>query len=168
MTYKYFVGVKNEEELKAKFRELAKQLHPDRGGSHNEFTSMQNEYEYVLERAIYPISSTFFDRLKEAVETSEKEKKKYPATPEESLTPEQLNNLKAQNFFNTKRATDLIYDVIDTILDRHKKEQTNRLWVYQEAKKLYGLELDHFKYLAWKLGDPISLASVVYKQYQLV
>ena len=46
---KYFIGVETLEELKKKYKELAKQLHPDLGGSKEKFQEMNNEYDKLLE-----------------------------------------------------------------------------------------------------------------------
>ena len=43
----YFNDVNNLNELKARFRQLAFKLHPDKGGNAKEFSAMQQEYEAV-------------------------------------------------------------------------------------------------------------------------
>lgn len=45
---KYFVNIETIEELKKAYKELAKKLHPDLGGSKEEFQSMNNEYDLLL------------------------------------------------------------------------------------------------------------------------
>ena len=42
---KYFANVKNLNELKAAYRKMAFELHPDRGGDAKKFSAMQLEYE---------------------------------------------------------------------------------------------------------------------------
>lgn len=165
MVYKYFLGVINETQLTAKYKSLAKTLHPDVGGKHEDFVAMKAEYEHIQIVEMYPVAniSSFREKLANAMNNA-----KYPKTPEESLSPEQLNHLKATSYFNTKRFADLTYDVIDDILKKQQSEKLNKLWAYQELQKQYSLELDHFKYLAWKLGDPITVAHSIYKKYQLV
>ncbi len=44
----YFENIDNKIDLKAKFKELSKKLHPDVGGSDAEFQKMQQEYEQKL------------------------------------------------------------------------------------------------------------------------
>ena len=48
--YKYFKHVETEEDVKAKFKELAKKLHPDCGGDAEEFKAMMDEYKVVFNR----------------------------------------------------------------------------------------------------------------------
>ena len=45
---KYFRGVETLEELKKKYKELAKKLHPDLGGDKEEFQAMNNEYDLLF------------------------------------------------------------------------------------------------------------------------
>ena len=47
---KYFEGVTDLEIAKHRYRELAKQLHPDKGGSAAEFQRMQEDYKLLLIR----------------------------------------------------------------------------------------------------------------------
>ena len=45
---KYFIGVETLEELKKKYKELAKKHHPDLGGNKEKFQSMNNEYDLLF------------------------------------------------------------------------------------------------------------------------
>ena len=45
---KYFNGITDLEQAKQHYRILAKQLHPDKGGTAFEFQKMQNEYKALL------------------------------------------------------------------------------------------------------------------------
>lgn len=45
---KYFNNITTFEQAKLHYRKLAKQLHPDRGGSAQEFQKMQSEYKSLL------------------------------------------------------------------------------------------------------------------------
>ena len=46
---KYFLGITDIEQAKLRYRKLAKQLHPDKGGTAIAFQEMQTEYkEYLL------------------------------------------------------------------------------------------------------------------------
>ena len=45
---KYFVNIETIEELKKKYKELAKKFHPDLGGNKEEFQSMNNEYDKLF------------------------------------------------------------------------------------------------------------------------
>lgn len=48
MNTKYFENITTIEELKKKFKQLAMELHPDHGGSAEEFKSMYSEYEKLI------------------------------------------------------------------------------------------------------------------------
>lgn len=49
----YFNGIPNLEQAKLRYRKLAKLLHPDAGGTAQEFQKMQNEYKTVVKRLQY-------------------------------------------------------------------------------------------------------------------
>ena len=44
---KYFLGVKNANELKSLYRKLCNELHPDKGGKAINFITMMNEYNSI-------------------------------------------------------------------------------------------------------------------------
>lgn len=44
----YFLGITDIEQAKLHYRKLAKQLHPDKGGTALEFQQMQQEYKQLL------------------------------------------------------------------------------------------------------------------------
>ena len=44
---KYFLGVKNANELKSLYRKLCNELHPDKGGNASEFITMMDEYNSI-------------------------------------------------------------------------------------------------------------------------
>ncbi len=44
----YFLGITDIDQAKLRYRKLAKQLHPDAGGTANEFQDMQAEYKEFL------------------------------------------------------------------------------------------------------------------------
>lgn len=46
---KYFNDIADIKQAKLLYRKLAKQLHPDAGGTAHEFQNMQNEYKCVLQ-----------------------------------------------------------------------------------------------------------------------
>lgn len=47
---KWFEGCRTAEDVKARYRTLAKELHPDCGGNAEEFKSMMNEYKTAFEK----------------------------------------------------------------------------------------------------------------------
>jgi len=48
--------------LKAKYREYCKTMHPDRGGSHNDFIAMKKDYERALEMVNSPKSQSYHNQ----------------------------------------------------------------------------------------------------------
>lgn len=46
----YFKGITDIEQAKLHYRKLAKQLHPDAGGTASDFQKMQDEYKAIVER----------------------------------------------------------------------------------------------------------------------
>jgi hypothetical protein len=46
----YFKGITDIEQAKLRYRKLAKQLHPDAGGTAHEFQKLQDEYNTTVER----------------------------------------------------------------------------------------------------------------------
>lgn len=48
----YFSEISNTDQLKKAYYDLAKKLHPDAGGTKEEFQEMVNEYEHVLKRLL--------------------------------------------------------------------------------------------------------------------
>lgn len=162
-TYKFFIGVKNDQELKAKYKELSKSLHPDRGGNHEDFTSMSNEYIYIKEEQDYPVSNNtddLFDMLRSFTQEE-------PQPQVTNLTYEELENRKALMYFTSKRYEDKTYDVLDELLKEYKQYNKHKLWLLQAVQKLEELEEDHFKYVFWivyGIGSA-SAARQLYKKY---
>jgi len=55
----YFFDCKNDQEIKKKYKELAKKLHPDKGGNEADFKRMKNEYEAALKETSDPYYGGF-------------------------------------------------------------------------------------------------------------
>lgn len=49
---KYFNNIKDQDELKKAYKKLALELHPDKGGKHEDFVEMSNEYQDLLKRIL--------------------------------------------------------------------------------------------------------------------
>ncbi|MCZ6749515.1 MAG: J domain-containing protein [SAR324 cluster bacterium] len=47
MQFRFFVGYESADDLKARFRELSKRLHPDLGGSQSDFVAMVEEFRRI-------------------------------------------------------------------------------------------------------------------------
>lgn len=45
----HFANCYTTEEVKARYKTLAKTLHPDKGGTKEDFQELQNQYEQILE-----------------------------------------------------------------------------------------------------------------------
>ena len=70
---KYFLGVKNANELKDLFRKLCNSLHPDKGGKASEFIAMMDEYNslkdsFNSEKEIDNLNSEQFYNLLQQLE----------------------------------------------------------------------------------------------------
>ncbi|MBO7734037.1 MAG: hypothetical protein J6S67_15850 [Methanobrevibacter sp.] len=68
---KYFNGVSNQSELRTKFKELCKQLHPDCGGSQTSFVEMMEEYKQLLVKLANCDSKSQWAAKEEAKKASE-------------------------------------------------------------------------------------------------
>ena len=160
MVYKYFLSLTNLEACKLQYKTLAKQLHPDAStGNEEKFKEMKNEYDYIIGGdARFPLMNIINVNIRQNPYTPEQAYQKEKTT---TLTPEELNNHKAKVYFDSKRRTDIIYDVLDDILDTNKTVLNK----YQSIFTLFDLEVDHFKYIAWKLGKKSDVAYSLYKKY---
>ena len=78
----YFGNCKTAEDVKTRFKELAKKLHPDCGGNAEEFKKMMAEYE------------TAFERLKNVHQTAEG--KTYESKKASSQTAKQFADIITQ------------------------------------------------------------------------
>lgn len=67
----YFNGVKNQSELRSRFKELCKQLHPDCGGSQTAFVAMMKEYKQLLVKLANSDSKSQWAAKEEAKKASE-------------------------------------------------------------------------------------------------
>lgn len=59
----YFSGLEEKDELKKRFKQLSKQLHPDLGGNEEQFKAMLNEYQSILENASNQFCGTDVEEL---------------------------------------------------------------------------------------------------------
>jgi len=58
MDIKYFTGIVDIDGLKFAYRNLAKQYHPDKGGSESVMKEINAEYDYILRTKISSIEET--------------------------------------------------------------------------------------------------------------
>lgn len=167
MKYKHFLGCASVEEVKTKYKQLAKAAHPDTStGSHEAFTSLKNEFDHILEgRSVFPINNLavpFPELVEDMVEYN---RRTHPKETVTNLSPEELQHERAKTFYKNLRVGDVIFDQIDAIVAQAVAEGLKKLWVYQEVQKIDELNLDHFKYLTFVLKDPVSNANVFFKKY---
>jgi len=160
MQYNYFLTLTNLEDCKKKYKELAKQLHPDtQTGDEEKFKAMKTEYDFIVGGdARFPLVNV---GVFPPFWTVRKQQEPEP----HSFTEQHLNNLKASNYYKNKRYTDIIYDVIDDIISQADTKGKGDLYIYQQIFKLYELEVDHFKYLCWIRKKGNDIAFQLYKKY---
>lgn len=137
MTYKYFIGVVNVETLKAKYKELARQLHPDVNKASDataQFQAMIAEYQYIQKSGFvtYPISNgragrTFddimsgFDAFRQQAERT-KQQDSYTKTSQQE-----------HNFYQN----DIWEEAAKTRKTRRKRNEEARKEKEEAAKKDY-------------------------------
>lgn len=173
IVYKHFLGCTSYKDVKTRYRELAKQLHPDKPtGSQAKFVEMNAEYSILGEGNYYPLKNvkTVYDINEEFKAKYNTEKFKVRFTQEEKVTninPDEIIKERATNYFNSIRVTDPTFDIIDHIIKTAKDKKLISQWVYQEVGKQYGLNLDHFKYLVFTTNTKIFTANQLFKKYQL-
>jgi len=164
MKYNYFIGAATVQEVKDKYKTLAKVLHPDVGGSHEKFTLMKGEYDYIVEgKSLFPIGNIVNGYKNPAPPVYRNER-----TPEErvtNLSATEIEDARIIAFFTLLRRDDLSFDIIDGILETAKKEKLHKLWIYQECQKLMGLKISHFRYITWKSNDKYGTAEILNKKY---
>lgn len=178
VTYRYFLGCKSYQEVKERYRELVKVHHPDKStGSHQAFVALQEEYEVLGEGNYYPLRNSIAVNTQR--ETTYRDGADYfqrnwtarnPKTYEEAtqLDPKVLERERAEAFFNSLRATDsTMFNIVDYILEKAKKDKLTKLWIYQELEKEWDLSINHFKYVTFKLGDTVATANLLFRKYQL-
>ncbi len=64
-----FKNINNLEDLKKEYRRLAKELHPDHGGSTQAFQEMLNQYDEALKRLLNSSTDDEIDNLEDLKET---------------------------------------------------------------------------------------------------
>lgn len=173
MRYVHFIGCTSIEEVKTKYKQLAKVAHPDTStGSHDKFTTLKNEFDHILEgRSLFPITNLPNVPTLDLNETFYEGRNGVGHKPKEKvhhLTPEELKieqEERIRTFYANLRMGDVIFDQIDAIIQQAAIDKARKLWVYQEVQKIDELTLDHFKYLTFILEDPVSIAQVFYKKY---
>jgi hypothetical protein len=170
--YNYFLGCTSYVDVKARYKTLAKELHPDKAtGSHEKFVAMQAEYDILGEGNYYPIRniavSEFEQNVNNVSEFFRQASKMYTKEQTTHIDPKEVEKQRAEAHFNSLRQNDNTFDLIDGILSKAKKENLSKLWLYQEVQKQWDLNSDHFKYMTYKCGDTVATANQLFRKYQL-
>lgn len=189
VVYKYFLGVQHEQDLKKLFKELAMTMHPDKGGSHDQFVMMKLEYDTAIKKGIYPIGNSntanpfkfgfdpygdmndifnnFHTRAEQA--RKEKERQREEARRKAELDPKEIERKRAIKYFNEQRQNDKTFDIIDNIIESCYRlgSDPDFRWVaiYREISKMDYLEVVHFKYFSFKMGKGAGVGVNMYQQY---
>lgn len=153
----YFYGCESIEEVKQRFKKLAKTLHPDTGGNTSQFIEMKGQYDNIIENGI-PSMSYAEVLMRQYVNSTPTERTTH-------LSPEEINRERAVRHFAQLHLVDATYDIIDHILEQAAKEKFKTLWVFQEVSKLLELDLNHFKYVTFMTDMSTSVAHQLYKKY---
>lgn len=165
IVYKYFLGCANYQEVKARYRELAKLWHPDTvTGDKATFQELVDEYSMLGEGDYYPIKNIQKANYNFSYGVVYSESIQEQTT---NLNQEEIEKEKAINYFNNLRVNDITFSYIDEVINFASKEKLNKLWIYQEIQKKWDLTLDHFKYVTFKMKDKVHVAKELYRKYQL-
>lgn len=127
----YFKGITSIEDIKRKYKELAKALHPDMGGSHAMFVDMKQEYDYIIKYGVAPKPTSSASKNR----------------PTPRYTPEEEEALR----WKGKVALDTDYQVIEQVFKTHVQANKSLEYVILDIYKLDDLALEHFKFLAYLL-----------------
>ena len=126
-----------------------------------------DEYSILGEGDYYPIRN--YNNPPKMVDIKDIFNKVFNQDKEQTtnLNQEELENQKAIIYFSMLRTNDITFDYIDEVIKQAKKDNLNKLWIYQEIQKKWDLSLDHFKYVTFQMKDKISIAKELYRKYQL-
>ena len=104
--YKYFRGIKNVEDLKATYKKLVFELHPDRGGNSEKFIEMKNE----------------FDKLYQVLKNTHKQEK--------NSTDEKKSYYKEENIEDFKEMIEKLQAIIKPNMEITVEFCGSWVWVY--------------------------------------
>ncbi len=150
--YKHFIGVTSNDELKSKYRELAKTHHPDKGGSEEVFKELTAEYQYILDNNVsFPIaviSTNGIDHFTDIMDgfnwASEKANRDRPDTTPPGMSEDEY-------YWYKRKPTDDNFAVLDDIIDIYITETKSDNWLIAEVVKLDKLGIEHFKYIKFAM-----------------
>lgn len=159
MTLKYFNNCKDLVECKSKYRQLAKELHPDVSKDKEgiKFKEMKNEYDSIIKNPTLLIKKESFNYSGQK-------------TYWESDTRYEKEWVKEKEFSKYKKQTISLKDKIDDLLKIQKEKLYKPFWVYvkfidycKEEKK--DPSLKSFEYIAKALDYKLSWAKIQYEKY---
>lgn len=185
MRLQFFKDCKTAEQVKETFRTLAKKHHPDLGGNQEDFIKLKTEYDYVIKYGVEPTTDNanwmkdFFTVFSEAADVENQFRSNSRRYTSESFggfrsTRQAANDHQAfknaeeqriKNYFDIKSIEDVNYGIIEGIIaEGLQKEQDNK-WFLFELFKLDDLDIDHFKYVQWKMDLRKGWAMEAYQNY---
>lgn len=150
MTFVHFIGVTSTDELKKKYRTLAMEHHPDKGGRSEVFIALKKEYEYILNNGnvTYPIvnrpqykAKTVEDIMREAQQRAQS---RAYAPPRPKATTE-------EDKWNAKIINDPSFTMVDSLIDVCIAESRTANYLLMEVYKMEEMTLAHFQFMAYKL-----------------
>jgi DnaJ-class molecular chaperone len=164
IVYSYFLGCVSFDEVQTKYKEYAKKLHPDRGGNHDDFCDMKNEYDYINENhPMYPIANVGRNNFQFNDRFTAQPRRTTPREPVYDIDPKEVERQQAEKFFEAERSKAQNHFVyIDAGIQIQPFQQL--ILVMQKEKDIV-FTLNDFKYLLHKVGRPVHLANTLYKAY---
>lgn len=172
MRFKYFNGVADSTDLKKRYRKLALELHPDKGGSHNSFVEMTTEYKTITTNGFitYPIGGAssaqtdgfwhsingedIFSQMdaifKEAERRKKQERAKYAEAEAFAKKQRDMRNARyngSSDYWDDMKVSDSLYQVIEDTFNQAMDERRSVNWFTAEIYKIEELGLNHFKFV---------------------
>lgn len=161
MTYRFFEGCANVQDVKTKFRELARKHHPDMGGSHDAFVTLRAEYESVVDTTYlhnFPLKNSVKytyntnDDIEEMFRKARTKKEAEFSGFKSGPTGRQYTKEQQEiNYWARKENEELTFNLVRDAYEESKLMNRSANWMLFEIYKVENLGLENFKHLAWML-----------------